>query len=225
MNATGVAVGNNITATFSEAVHGVSATTFTLRSNAAPDTAIAAAVTRNGTTNQWILNPTADLAANTAYTVTLTGGAAAIRDLANAPLVDDHLVVHHGGGAERGSDRDRQGSGGERDRCGCGEQHHRHVQRGRPGRQHDDVRRPANAAPDTAIAGMVSRNGTTNQWILNPTANLAASTAYTVTLTGGAAAIRDLANAPLATTTWSFTRRPRRRERGSDRDRRQGSRR
>ena len=35
---------------------------------------------------------------------------------------------------------------------------------------------------------MVTRNGTTNQWILNPSASLAAKTVYTVTLIGGTTA-------------------------------------
>jgi len=36
-------------------------------------------VTRNGTTNQWILNPGVTLAPGTRYPVTLTGAATAIR--------------------------------------------------------------------------------------------------------------------------------------------------
>jgi hypothetical protein len=54
----------------------------------------------------------------------------------------------------------------------------------------------------------VSRNGTTNQWILNPNATLAANTKFTVTLTGGAASIRDIAGNPLTTATWTFTTGP-----------------
>ena len=43
---------------------------------------------------------------------------------------------------------------------------------------------------------------------MNPTATLAADTRYTATLTGGAAAIRDAAGNPLATTSWTFTTGP-----------------
>jgi len=43
---------------------------------------------------------------------------------------------------------------------------------------------------------------------MNPNVNLVANTQYRVTLTGGAGAIRDLAGAPLATTTWTFTTGP-----------------
>ena len=56
------------------------------------------------------------------------------------------------------------------------------------------------------LAGTVTQVGTTNQWALNPTANLAANTVYTVTLTGNASTgIRDAANNAVATTTWTFT--------------------
>ena len=77
-------VANNLSVTFSEAVQGVSATTFQLRNSAGAT--VAATVTRNGTTNQWILNPTANLTGNAPYRVNLTGGPTAIRDLAGAPL-------------------------------------------------------------------------------------------------------------------------------------------
>ena len=82
--ATDVAVGTTVTATFSEAVQGVSGTTFTLRiGTAAP---IAATVTMNAANTVATLTPSAPLANNTTYTATLTGGATAIRDLAGNPL-------------------------------------------------------------------------------------------------------------------------------------------
>jgi hypothetical protein len=55
------------------------------------------------------------------------------------------------------------------------------------------------------ITAVVSRYNTTNKWILNPTANLTAGTVYLATLTGGPNAIRDAANNPLTTLSWSFT--------------------
>jgi hypothetical protein len=51
----------------------------------------------------------------------------------------------------------------------------------------------------------VFRNGTTNQWILDPQQALAAKTRYTVMVTGGGTAIRDLAGNPLSGRTWQFT--------------------
>ena len=85
VNATNAMLSGNITATFSEAVRGVTGTTFTLK-NTTTGTPVNAVVTRNGTTNQWILNPAVNLAKDTRYTATLTGGTSAIRDTAGNPL-------------------------------------------------------------------------------------------------------------------------------------------
>jgi hypothetical protein len=81
---TGISRTANIAAVFSEPVQGVTATTATLRSSAG--TAIAAVATYDATTRRLTLNPNSTLAARTVYTVTLTGGTAAIRDLAGNPL-------------------------------------------------------------------------------------------------------------------------------------------
>lgn len=62
-----------------------------------------------------------------------------------------------------------------------------------------------NATTGATIAAVVSRSGTTNKWILNYNATLAANTRYTVVLTGGTTAIGDVAGNPLATTTRRFT--------------------
>jgi hypothetical protein len=53
----------------------------------------------------------------------------------------------------------------------------------------------------------VSYNPTTRVVTLNPSATLAARTKYTVKVTGGATAVRDLGGNPLASSSWSFTTR------------------
>ena len=55
------------------------------------------------------------------------------------------------------------------------------------------------------IAATVSMNHTTHVVTITPAANLRANTSFTVTLRGGATAIRDLTGLPLVTKTWSFT--------------------
>jgi hypothetical protein len=55
------------------------------------------------------------------------------------------------------------------------------------------------------IAATVSYNSTTHVVTITPAANLRANTGFTVTLRGGATAIRDATNQPLVTKTWSFT--------------------
>ena len=203
VDATGVSTTSNVTATFSEAVSGVSATTFQLRL-ATGGSALAATVTRNGTTNQWILNPSSTLQAGTRYTATLTGGTTAIRDSAGAALTTTSWSFTTAAPVTTPPT----------------------VTSRVPGSSATNVSRTANlsatfseavsgvstttfqlrlASGGSAIAATVTRNGSTNQWILNPSSTLLARTQYRVTLTGGASAIRDTAGAPLTTTSWTFT--------------------
>ncbi len=65
-------------------MQGVSGTTFTLK--AGTSAAVAAAVTYDAATRIATLDPSADLAANTQYTATLTGGASAIKGATGTPL-------------------------------------------------------------------------------------------------------------------------------------------
>ena len=83
-NATGVRRAANITATFSEPVSGVSRTTVILR-NASGNT-VSALVSYNATTRVVTIDPDSTLSSSTQYTVTLTGGASAIRDTAGNAL-------------------------------------------------------------------------------------------------------------------------------------------
>ncbi|GAA2721565.1 peroxidase family protein [Cellulomonas aerilata] len=204
-DATNVVVGNNVTATFSEAVQGVSGTSFTLRAaGAAAD--VPAAVTYDAATRVATLNPTADLAAGTQYTATLTGGAAAIRDLTNSPLatttwtfttaapvdtvaptVTARVPAINATGVAVAADLSATFSEA--------------VQGVTP----TTFTLRQGSATGTLVPATVTQSGTTNQWILNPNANLAANTQYTVTLDGGTTAIRDNANLALTDVTWSFT--------------------
>ena len=62
------------------------------------------------------------------------------------------------------------------------------------------------AGTTAALGATVSYNASTRTGTLNPAASLAPGTQYTATLTGGTSTgIRDAANNPLATYTWSFT--------------------
>jgi hypothetical protein len=85
-NATGVAINQNITAIFSEAVEPttVSALTFTVTGPGV--TPVAGIVSSVGSTVTF--NPTSDLIASTTYTATLTTG---ITDLAENPLAANHV--------------------------------------------------------------------------------------------------------------------------------------
>ena len=60
-------------------------------------------------------------------------------------------------------------------------------------------------AAGTTISSSVAYDTATRIATLTPTASLAFGTTYTATLSGGTAAIRDVSNNPLASTSWSFT--------------------
>jgi Ca2+-binding RTX toxin-like protein len=204
--ATSVAVGVSPTVTFSEPVTGVSNTTLTVRAAgaAAP---VAATVTQVGTSNTWTVVPRRNLASDTRYTVTVTGGPAAIRDLTGnplttvtstfltgpAPTITTRTPVVNAVNVAPASNVDVTFSEAV----------------------NGVTLRSTVAAPGTfslrtstgAVlpAGISQRN--TRTWRLNPDANLAPATKYTVVLTGGTDAIRDLAGNPLPSTTWTFTTR------------------
>lgn len=195
---TAVPQGSNVTATFSTAVQGVGAGTFTLRN--AAGTVVPATVSYNATTRTATLDPAASLAADGKYTATLTGGSTAIRDAAGTPLATTRWTFVTGPAPV--------------------------VTGFTPGSNAILVRRNNNitvtfneavqgvststflvksAATGAVVAAAVVRNGTTNQWILDPQRALSGKTKYTVSVIGGGTAIRDLAGNQLAGRSWQFT--------------------
>ena len=197
-NATAVATGANVTATFSAAVQGVTTGTFVLK-NAAGST-IPATVSYNSTTRTATLDPAAGLPADATYTATLVGGASAIRDTAGTPLASvtwsfltgpapvvtgstpgsSALLVRRTNNISVTFNEAVQGVAGA-------------------------TFTVKNAATGAVVPAALFRNGTTNQWILDPQQALAAKTKYTVTVAGGSAGVRDLAGNPFAGRSWQFT--------------------
>ena len=197
-NAMAVPAGTNVSATFSTAVQGVGTGTFVLKS--AAGAVVPAAVTFNATTRTATLDPASNLAADSAFTATLVGGTSAIRDAAGTPLATTSWTFVTGPAPV--------------------------VTGFTPGSNDILVRRSnnvsvtfseavqgvstatftvKNAATGAVVAATVFRNGSTNQWILDPQSALSAKTKYTVTVAGGATAVRDLAGNQLSTKTWQFT--------------------
>ena len=209
-SATGVPVADNVTATFSEAVQGYSTTTFTLKpGTSSTATSVNTAVTYDAATRTVTLNPSANLTANTQYTARLTGGTSAVRDMANNPLanVTWSFTTAPAPDTTAPTVTSRSPSSGT---TGVNRNNNITVTfneavNGVSGTTF--ALRPGTATTGTAIAATVTRDGTTNRWILNPTSTLASNTRYTVTVTGGAAGIKDVAGNPLTntTTSWSFT--------------------
>ena len=197
-NITGVAAGSNVTATFGSAVQGVGTGTFVLKS--ASGAAVPAAVNYNATTRTATLDPASTLANDTKYTATLTGGAAAIRDAAGTPLTTTSWTFTTGPAPVITSVTPRPGASLVRRANNVAVTFSEAIQGAGTG----TITLKATAT-GAQIAATVSRYGTTNQWILNPSATLAARTGYTVTVTGGTAAIRDLAGNSLSSYSWTFT--------------------
>jgi hypothetical protein len=87
-NATGVATGTTVTATFSENLDPTTVNTNTVQLRGPNNTLVAATVSYNATNHVATLTPSAALAASTSYTATLVGGATdpRIKDVAGNAL-------------------------------------------------------------------------------------------------------------------------------------------
>lgn len=197
-DATARAIGTNVTATFSESVTGVSGTSFRLTSPVG--SVITATVTYSTTSFIATLNPASNLTADTRYTATLTGGSSAIRDADGNPIATTSWTFLTGPAPKVTATTPADGATGV----------------SRTANITATFNEPVNGVSATTftltnsvtgamITAVISRSGTTNKWILNPSGTLAANTRYTITLTGGPAAIRDLAGNPLSSFTRSFT--------------------
>ncbi|WP_159083677.1 peroxidase family protein [Nocardioides terrigena] len=201
INATGVAVGDNVTATFSEPVVGVTGARFTLRQGTtATGALVGRAVTYNAATQTATLNPNANLAANTVYTARLFAGITDTTGLAlagapvtwsfttagaanAAPTVTARTPAVNATGVAVGNNITATFSEAVSGISGA-----------------TFTLRQGTATTGALVAGAVSSTATTAT--LNPTANLAANTVYTARLLTG---ITDSAGAQLAPVTWSFT--------------------
>ncbi|TFD07679.1 Ig-like domain-containing protein [Cryobacterium sp. TMT1-66-1] len=181
----------NLTATFSEPVTGVSGTTFVLRRGA---TVIAAVVSYNATTRVATLNPSVTLLADRTYTATLSG----IRDAAGNTMATSTWSFITGPAPTITALTPAAGA----------------TAVGRlvsPTATFSEAITGFTATsvtvtrPGTTIASTLSFNATTRVLTINPNATLLANTTYTVTITGGTGAVRDLAGNPVATRSWSYT--------------------
>jgi hypothetical protein len=212
--ATGVSQTADVTATFSEAVTGISATTFTVKNPAGA--VVPATVTYNAATRVATLNPTTALAADTRYTAALTGGVTAIRDAAANPLTNNP------------SEKEPLATTSWYFTTGPVPT----VTSRSPAVNATAVSRTANitATFSETVSGtsfgnhfmltnattgamvpeeMFSYNASTRVATLNPKGILAANTSYTVTLGNGPYGhILDAGGNPLQVTRWSFTTGP-----------------
>ncbi|MFL6135626.1 MAG: Ig-like domain-containing protein, partial [Nocardioidaceae bacterium] len=212
-DATGVAVTANVTAVFDRNMvpNGFTNSTVVLRGPNPTDAPVSAQVNYAGATRTVTLNPSNSLARNTKYTVTLTGGATAIRSaaaggVASQPLTTTSWSFTTALAPTLTSTTPVSGATG--------------------------VARGANILADfsesivpagVTATSVVLTNTLTGAVIpsarqlnnagvrvtINPNNQLARNTQFTVTLVGGPTAIRAAAGGvPLGTTSWKFTTAP-----------------
>ena len=192
-----VAQTDNVTATFTEAVTGVSGTSFRLKG---PDGAtVPAAVTYDAAAKKATLNPTATLAADTRYTATLTG---AIEGGTGGPIQTTSWTFTTGPAPSLTS----LAPGTNGTSATLSGNLTAVFSEAVTGLSTDTFQL---ADPDgNPVAGAVTYAAATRTATFNPTANLLPDTRYTATLTGGNEAVRDLAGNPLNNRVWSFTTGP-----------------
>ncbi|TFD22645.1 hypothetical protein E3T31_07880 [Cryobacterium sp. TMS1-13-1] len=181
----------NLTATFSEPVTGVSGTTFVLRRGT---TVIAAAVGYNATTRVATLNPSVTLLADRTYTATLSG----IRDAAGNTMATSTWSFITGPAPTITTNSPAAGATA----VGRLVSPTATFSEAITGFTATSVRV---TRPGATIATTLSFNAATRVLTINPNATLLANTTYTVTITGGTGAVRDLAGNPVVTRTWSYT--------------------
>jgi hypothetical protein len=204
--ATGVSTGTTVTATFSEAINASTVTGSTFQLRDASNNLVGASVSTSG--NQITLTPSSALAGSTVYTVTITGGASGVKDLAGNALASNYswsftTVVVDNTPPTVTSVSPANGatgvSSGTTVTATFSEAINASTVTGSTFQLRD--------AGNNLVGASVSTSG--NQITLTPAVSLAASTTYTVTITGGASGVKDLAGNALASNySWSFTTAP-----------------
>ena len=196
VNGLSVAVGANVTAQFSVPVTGYSSTTAQLKTAAGK--VVPAAVSYNGSTRTLTLNPTANLVADSRYTVTLTGGPSGIRDGVDNPLATTTWSFTTGAAPVVTARTPASGA------TGISVSSNVAVRFSEPVRGLSGSTVQLRTPTGKAVPAVLSYNSSTRTLTLDPTTALARGTRYTVVLLGGTSAIRDGVGNPLPTLTWVF---------------------
>ena len=182
-----------MTAKFSEAVTGVSRTTFVLRQGT---TVIPAVVTYNATTRVATLNPTSTLLADRTYKATLSG----IRDVAGNTMATSAWSFITGPAPTITKRTPAAGAIGVRRNANTTVTFSESI----TGISATTVK-ITRVSTGAAITAVRSFNTTSKVLTINPSASLLSNTQYRVTITGGTRGARDLAGNPVITRSWTFT--------------------
>jgi methionine-rich copper-binding protein CopC len=196
VNGLSVAVGANVTAQFSVPVTGWSSTTAQLKTSTGK--VVPAAVSYNASTRTLTLNPTANLVADSRYTVTLAGKPSGIRDGVDNPLATTTWSFTTGAAPIVTARTPASGA------TGVSESSNVAVRFSEPVRGLSGSTVQLKTPTGKAVPAALSYNSSTRTLTLDPTTALARGTRYTVVVLGGTSAIRDDAGNPLPTLTWVF---------------------
>jgi hypothetical protein len=163
---------------------------------------VAATVTyQAGTIRTVTIDPTANLAANTSYTVTLVGGVTAIRDQAGNPLVPTPWTFTTGTSPTVTATAPTAGQTGVPRNTNVTATFNVAMNAATLNGGTVTLRR-GTAAGGALQAAALTYDATTRTVTLDPSVNLVANTVYTVRLLTG---ITDSAGNPLEPVTFSFT--------------------
>ncbi|MEO8330880.1 MAG: ice-binding family protein [Gallionella sp.] len=207
-NATAVPINRKITASFSEAMSTATINTATFKV-AAGASAVTGTVTLDATSKIATFTPASNLTVSTPYTATITTAA---KDLAGNALASNKVWTFTTDASTAGDTTKPTVSSTIPVDAASGVAINSNVYA-----TFSEPMDPAtitatnftvaeSGVPASTVSGAVSYIGATATF--NPTANLAASTAYTATIKGGVTGVTDIAapgNAMLADKTWSFT--------------------
>ena len=189
--------------TFSENVVNVSGTTVLLRRNS-DNVGVGKAVTYNAATRTLTVNPNANLAQSTSYTLTLVGtGAGGIQDATGLHLATTTIVFTTAGDTTAPTVTSSTPANGA---VGVGQNANVVVNFSeRVVGVSDASFVLTNRATGAVIPATLTQTAAGNRVTVNPTPTLARNTAYDLELRGGAALLRDSSGNPLANTTIGFT--------------------
>src|SRR3989442_4731648 len=206
----GVAVGANVTATFSEAMTAstISTTSVTLVVNGTT-ALIAATVSYDPATFIATLHPTASLAASTTYLATVKGDGPGVKDLAGNALVLDKTWTFTTAAAADTTPPPVTGTAPASGATGVAvgtnvtATFNQAMTASTPSTTSVTL---ADNLTTPAASATVSYDPATFTATLDPTASLAASTTYLATVKGDGPGVKDLAgNALVLDKTWTFT--------------------
>ena len=209
--ASGVAVGTNVTGTFSEAMSAATLTTATVTLTTAGSGPVPAVVTYSASTQTVTLDPTAPILTGRTYTATIKGGSSGAKDAAGNPLASDKVWTFVTTATETTPPTVTNVSptSGALDLPSSVNAVATFSEAMDPATITTASFTIVRQGTTTVLAGAVSYNGSAMAATLDPAAPLLVNTTYTVTVKGGSAGVKDAAGNALAVDrVWNFTTAP-----------------